>query len=235
MKFEKDGKKGIEMEFGNLQIIFHLNGEGVYYDPAEPLHLDALLAWILIGKYIKFDCIGKSDVPFDTPLPVEKWKLNRYWGWKTSALFPGSYFESIQYWRKKFRQDKIEYMKGSVNLKQGRYREYNTPIRLIVTDKMIAYCNGDLKKVKKVLRKLKYLGKKTAYGKGKIIGLEIIEIPEDYSIVKDGKAMRWLPKKNGIRLCRCRPPYWNRIDRINCCEVGDKYNEELIQEIENAG
>lgn len=39
-------------------------------------------------------------------------------------------------------------------------------------------------------------------------------------MIKDGKAMRWLPDKKGIRLVRCRPPYWNRIDRINCCEIG---------------
>lgn len=212
----------------NLQIIFYLNGEGIYYDPAEPLHLDALLAWVFVGKYVKFDSIGKSDKPFDTPLPIEKWKINGYWGWKASALFPGeNYFESIQYWRKKFRQNRVELMNGSANLQQGIYREYNTPMRLIITDKMIAYCKGEKKKIQKALKKIRYLGKKTAYGKGKIIGLEVIEIQENYSIIKDGKAMRWLPDKKGIKLCRCRPPYWNRIDRVNCCEVGDliKVNE----------
>lgn len=207
----------------NLKITFFLNGEGIYYDPAEPIHLDALLAWVLIPYHVQLDNITKDDDPFDVPLPLEKWEINRQWGWKASALFPGKYFESIQYWRKKFRQDRIEIMKGSVNLQQGIYREYNTPMCLIVTDKMIGYARGNGKEIKRILKKIKYLGKKTAYGKGKIIDLDIEKVDEDYSIIKDGKAMRYLPQKKGSRLVRCRPPYWNRIDRINCSEIGDKY------------
>lgn len=206
-----------------------MNGEGIFFSPDEPLHFDALLAWLLVGKYVKLDALGKSDTPFDTPLPLEKWEINGHWGWKASALFPGeNYFESIQYWRKKFRQNRVEYMNGSANLVQGIYREYNTPIRLIVTDRMIAYCRGDKRKIEEALKELRYLGKKTAYGKGKIVRFEVVEIKDDYSMIKDGKAMRWLPKKNGARLCRCRPPYWNRIDRIECCEVGEKDGRNLF-------
>jgi hypothetical protein len=211
--------------YNNLKITFFLNGEGLCYDPAEPLHIDALLAWLLIPYHTKLDNITKDDVPFDVSLPLEKWEMNEEWGWKASALFPGEgYFESIQYWRKKLRQNRVEKMEGSVNLKQGIYREYNTPMCLVITDKMYGYARGNGKKIKRILKKIKYLGKKTAYGKGKVIDLKVEEIEVDYSITKDGKAMRYLPVKNGIRLCRCRPPYWNRIGRINCCDVGIDVN-----------
>jgi CRISPR type IV-associated protein Csf3 len=213
------------MSFENLQITFFLDGTGLIIDKNEPIHLDALLAWSLIPKFVKLDNIGRSDKPFDCPLPLEKWNIKNQWGWKASALFPGDYqIETIQYWRKKFRQNRIEKMKGSVNTQQGIYREYNTPMCLLLTEKMIAYAVGEKSKIKKALKEIKHLGKKRAYGKGKVISVKVEEIEEDWSIVKDGKAMRWLPKKNGIRLVRCRPPYWNRIERINCCEVGEKYS-----------
>ena len=35
---------------------------------------------------------------------------------------------------------------------------------------------------------------------------------------------RWLPSLSGIRSVRIRPPYWNNIDRVMCCEVGEEYN-----------
>lgn len=205
----------------NLQITFYLNGEGIYFDLFDPIHIDALLSWVLIPKYVKLDNITKDQKPFDVPLPVEKWEINGQWGWKASALFPGEYFESIQYWRKKFRQNRVERMTGSANIQQGKYREYNTPMCLVVTDRMYGYVRGNIKEIKRIFKKIRYLGKKTAYGKGKVIKLEIKEIEEDWSINKDGKAMRWLPQKNGSRLCRCRPPYWNRIERVNCCEIND--------------
>lgn len=216
------------MGLNNLKITFYLDGTGVYYDPGNPIHLDALLAWALIPFHVELDNIGRSDVPYDVPLPLEKWKINNQWGWKASVLFPGeNCFESIQYWRKKFRQDKIQLMKGAANLQQGIYREYNTPMCLVITDKMIAYCRGDRYRVLSILKKhIKYLGKKRAYGKGKIVDIKAEKIDEDYSIVKDGKASRWLPIKKEGRLVRCRPPYWNRIDRVNCCEIGDKYNDK---------
>ena len=34
------------------------------------------------------------------------------------------------------------------------------------------------------------------------------------------RAMRWLPDKNGARVVRTRPPYWNIVDAVPCCEVG---------------
>ena len=207
----------------NLEIIFHLNGTGVYYNPGEPIHLDALMAWVEIPKFVELDNIQKSDKPFDVPLPLEKWEINGQWVWKASALFPGKVpFESIQYWRKKFRMNKIEIMEGSVNTKQGRFREYNTPMCLILTPFLKGWCVGNKNKVKKILSKIKYLGKKTAYGKGKVTAIEIKEIDNDYSLWKDDKTTRWLPDKNGMKFVRCRPPYWNRIDRINCKEI--EYN-----------
>jgi len=41
--------------------------------------------------------------------------------------------------------------------------------------------------------------------------------------------MRWLPLVTGFRNCRPRPPYWNRADAIQMCEVGDIYDVQNIK------
>jgi CRISPR type IV-associated protein Csf3 len=88
---------------------------------------------------------------------------------------------------------------------------------------MIAYAVGDRGRVNQILRKhIKFLGKKRAYGKGRIVGVETEIVDYDYSMFKDNFAMRFLPKEDGSRQCRVRPPYWNIWDRVNCCEIGDK-------------
>jgi len=207
----------------NLKITFNLDGTGVYYDPYEPIHLDALLAWALAPFHCKGEPPTRDSEPFDIPLPLDKWKIGEEWGWKASALFPEDVTaESIQFWRKKFRQNRIELTEGSPNLQNGIYREYNTPIPLLLCHKLVAYAVGDRGRVNQILRKhIKYIGKKRAYGKGRVISVETEIIGNDYSMYKDGVSTRFLPSENASRRCRIRPPYWSNWRKVNCCEIGD--------------
>jgi CRISPR type IV-associated protein Csf3 len=207
----------------NLKITFNLDGTGVYYHPYEPIHLDALMAWALMPFHRQkgSEAPSRNEEPFDVPLPLSKWNIEGYWGWKASALFPeGMTAESLQYWRKKFRQNKIEITRGSPNLQNGVYREYNTPLPLLLCHKMVAYAVGDKKTVRQLLqRHVKYIGKKNAYGKGKVISVECEIVDYDWSMIKDGEPTRWLPDKNGTRDVRVRPPYWNNVDKVKCLEI----------------
>lgn len=211
------------MSINNLKITFHLDGTGVYYDPYEPIHLDALMAWALMpfhrGKGSQAPT--RNEEPFDVPLPLDRWEMGKAWGWKASALFPeGVTAESLQYWRKRFRQSRIEITSGSPNLQNGTYREYNTPLPLLLCHRMVAYAVGDRGRVDQVLRKhIKYLGKKNAYGKGKVLSVETEVVDYEWSMYKDGKPMRFLPNNEGIRMVRPRPPYWNNCGRVLCGEI----------------
>ena len=171
--------------------------------------------------------IGRDDVPCDIQLPLFRSVINGHKIWHASALFPdGATHETLRYWRKKFRQNRIEVTKGSPNLQNGIYREYNTPIPLLLTPRMVAYASGNRKSVKKLLRRhIKSLGKKRGYGYGKIVNIECEQIKDDWSLIKNNKAMRWLPSPNGTRLVRPSPPYWNSINRVSCLGVGESINE----------
>jgi CRISPR type IV-associated protein Csf3 len=217
------------MSINNLKITFNLDGTGVYYDPSEPIHLDALLAWALMPFHRDngSQAPTRNEEPFDVPLPLDKWEINEAWGWKASALFPeGVTADSLQYWRKRFRQSRIELTQGSPNLQNGVYREYNVPLPLLLCHKMVAYAVGDRGRIDQILRKhIKYLGKKNAYGKGKVLSVSTEVVDFDYSMWYNGNPMRWLPDDNGIRKVRVRPPYWNNCDRVLCGEIYGKESD----------
>jgi hypothetical protein len=214
-----------------LKVTFNLDGTGFYYDPAEPLHLDALAAWLLAPLHSKESGLGREDTPVFVPLPFTMWRHGNARGWRASAVIPADtniYMESLIFWRKKFRQSRIEMTQGSPNLTNGIYREYNTPLPLTVCTQAYAYCVGDRGRVRQLLKRLKWLGKKSSMGRGQITSVEVEHCSQDWSCVKDGLAMRWLPKESATRLVRTLPPYWNNIDRTPCCEVGEDYADTLL-------
>jgi len=207
-----------------FKITFHLDGSGLFYDPNEPIHLDALLAWVLAPRQGFREIHSRDEVPGHVRLPLEWKKISGNMVWCASALFPeGAQGEDLRFWRKRFRQGKADISDGSPNLTNGAYRDWNMPIPITLTPRMAAYANGGRKECKKLLQEVRHLGKKRAHGYGKIISMDFDEIPEDWSMVKDGKAMRFLPDENGWREVRVTPPYWNNCNRVKCCEIGDEY------------
>lgn len=204
----------------NFKVIFHLDGSGLIYDPNSPIHLDALIHWCLTPFHRTRQGLGRDETPDEIELPLLKHQVNGEWVWQASALFPaGKTVESLQHWRKRFRQNRIELTSGSPNLQNGPYREYNMPLPVLHTLQMIAYGSGNAKEIRRLLKQIKYLGKKRAYGKGSVISCEVLECPDNYAILRDGKTMRWIPDLAGARLIRPRPPYWNIMGRVLCKEI----------------
>jgi len=207
----------------NFKIIFQLDGCGIYYDPNEPIHLDSLLAWALVPMQTTRQNLERSDTPDDIHLPLLRSTIHGSKVWHASALFPKQEgHETLRFWRKRFDQSRIGMTSGSPNLQNGPYREYNMPVPLLLVSRIVAYASGNRKEVKRILKKhIKYLGKKRAYGYGRVVSIDYEETSEDWSLAKNGKAMRWLPYPDGWRLCRVSPPYWNPVDRIQVCEIGE--------------
>lgn len=209
--------------FRPLKVTFGLDGTGVYYNPADPIHLDALLAFCASAHH-KTRQITRGDIPDEFPIPCAKWRIRGQWGWRCSALFPEgpNGGESIEYLRKKFRQDRADLTSGSPVLTNATYREYNIPMTLTLTTKMVAYCFGERSKILRELRRnIRHLGSKRSAGRGRINKVTVEEWRADWSIMCDGHAMRFLPSVNAPRMCRPRPPYWNQHGAVPMCEVGD--------------
>lgn len=208
----------------NFKIFFYLDKKGIFLDSFEPIHLDSLIEYcVAIEENIPE--IDRNDVPDLVELPLKKTEIKGNIFWNASVLFPFSQgFETLRFWRKKFRSDRIEMTSGSPNLTMGVYREYNIPVPLMLIDGLFAYGCGDIEKIVSLLKKnVKFLGKKRAYGYGRIVGVKAEEIENDYSFVKDGLSMRFLPDSDGSRIIRTFPPYWNSHNAVNCSEIGEPY------------
>lgn len=209
--------------FRLMKVTFHLDGTGVFYDPYEPLTLDGILAAAVCRWHVHGEPPRRDEEPFEIPLPLAKWHIDGQWGWRASALFPeGDTAEGLEYWRQRCRQHRIELTTGSPNLTNGPYREWNMPLPLLLSHRMVAYAVGDIHRVRRELRRsIKYLGKKRAHGRGAITAIDVDRAAEDWSLVYGEKTTRWLPTPGGRRLVRPRPPYWNIVGRVPCCEIGD--------------
>ena len=222
------------MSLKPLKITFEMDGSGVYHDASEPLHLDALLAWALAPFHCKGDAPARDEAPMDIPLPLGRWEMGRTWGWHASALFPDDpQYDALHFWRKRFRQSRAELTSGTPNLQNATYREYNMPLPLLLVPRMVCWAFGDRGRVEQVLRKqVRYLGKKRAHGHGAVVAVRAEWCDEDFSLMRDGRAMRFLPVEGAARKVRPRPPYWNTHGAVSCCEIGDAFTSNMKAEAE---
>jgi hypothetical protein len=206
------------MSFAPLRVTIHLDGTGIYYDPAEPIHLDSLLAALLVHG----DPPARDEEPDEIPIPCAKWRHGDVWGWRCSALQPdGPAADGLVHWRKRFREGRADLIpQASPNLEHHTYRAWNTPLPLLLCHALVGYAVGDRRAVREALKDLRYVGKKRAHGHGRVRGVDVERIEEDWGCVRDGIAQRWLPDETGGRLVRPRPPYWSSVGRVLVCEVG---------------
>jgi hypothetical protein len=212
----------------NLRVTFILDGSGVYYDPAEPIHLDSLLVRASVPHHAPGHVPTRDEEPDDIPIPLARWHIAGQWGWKASAIFPdGVTASAMQHWRKKFRTGRIHLTNGSPNLTNATWREYNEAMPLLLCHSMVAWCVGERRKVLRELRRsVTHLGRKASMGKGRVNAILVDRVDEDWSILREGRAQRWLPAAGAPRRCRPRPPYWNNVGRIATCEVGAVYEQK---------
>lgn len=207
-----------------IKIEIELDGTGVYYNAAEPIMLDGLLCSALCRWHSHGEPPARDDDPIDIPLPLARWFHGGMWGWRASALFPvDPQGGQIVFWRKRLRQNRIEITTGSPNANMGTYRDWNMPLSLTLVTKLVAYAVGNGCEVKRELRRnIKYIGKKRAHGRGRVIGINVEHCEHDLSLSHEGRAMRWLPSSSGTRMVRLRPPYWCSARRVRVCEIGDQ-------------
>ena len=114
-----------------------------------------------------------------------------------------------------------------INVGAGHYRAYMMRLPYLPARSATFYCNGDLAEVLRLIGYLPGLGKKTAYGYGMIRSVSVEETPEDYSLVKDGVAMRPLPCSFGYEsdekmYLAWKAPYWSKQNVTVCVPPGAK-------------
>ena len=219
------------MGLSKLKITLEIDSAGVIYNPWNPPMLDAIIDYCLniLSRGKDNYLPERDDMPVEINLPLGKWHYKNLWGWVATPFLPDEneeLIESLRYFRKKFRTNRISQTEGSPNLQSGTYREWNIPLVPLLIRKLTAFCLADRHTIDSLLRRnLRYIGQKRHRGFGRINKITVETTDKD-PLIQSGYAMRWLPHKDGIREVRTRPPYWNINDRYLCCEIGEKIETE---------
>lgn len=208
-----------------LEVTFHTDGSGLVWDPHEPHHLDAILAyqWRVV-RGLSMDCDPERP-PEEADLPLAKWQIGDWWGWRASALFPvGDPAESVQWARRRFDDKRIHLQSAAVvNTAAGSTKNTNKPWPLVLARAWRAWCCGDVEAVRALLAGVRALGRERGRGRGSVVAVQVECAVEDWSVTRDGLAMRYLPHPESPRIARCRPPYWHMHGRCAVTSVGDPF------------
>lgn len=109
---------------------------------------------------------------------------------------------------------------------QGPYKAALFSVERMEIDTIAYYVRGGKERIASLLRRLKFIGKKSSLGWGKIKRITIEETIEDLSMVKNGKLMRNLPVthplvvrrgNDKVALFRPQHPYWSKTGLVECC------------------
>jgi len=108
-----------------------------------------------------------------------------------------------------------------INIGSGHFRNYMMSTVYVSAPTCEFYVFGDKKLLSKILDSLVGIGDNTRIGWGHVRSFEIEQQQEDWSIIKDGRAMRPIPKKmltsssEYLRMA-WRSPYW-AADSVDVC------------------
>lgn len=113
--------------------------------------------------------------------------------------------------------------KGVVNTAQGKFKNEFYSIERIGVDCITYYLRGNKEVIENLLKRLRFIGKKSSLGWGEVKYISIEETTKDYSIFKDNKLMRNIPVKNSfdfdgpkVNLSRLTHPYWSKENIQEC-------------------
>lgn len=140
--------------------------------------------------------------------------------------------EFLVNWNKRWESKYDNYVdlgkKGKVDIGAGPFKNYHMPLIVHSYKTIHFYVRGNMEEIKRLLEKyIHFIGKKSSQGYGEINKYEFKEIEADYSIVKDKKLMRHIPKiykekleieNEELKIMEKStiPPYWRNDYREIC-------------------
>ena len=195
------------------------------------LHLDSILSYLCLREALDdYFYILPSDETVDTSLleiPLQKTRDVYHSSvgiYKNPKLYKDTIYKRFTD-KETFHLSKKQ-QKGRIKTNQGHFKDFMIDLPILITNKIVFYCNGDKNELKRLLGHLTHIGKKTSIGGGKIKNISINETLEDYSFFKDNHVMRPLPATMNIPVIEgmrfehqpYKPPYWSK-DNVAMCIV----------------
>ena len=220
--------------FGNYKLTFHMQSPIMLGHPW--LALDGILAH-LINRELRGQDYWTlpSKEPVHAANPQNVMPL-----FKTRFLGQGDLYHASVAWfdcdeastatvYKRFDESRshlIDTQKAKIDIGRGHFKAYAMRLPYVPARTATFYMRGNLMTALSLLSHLPGLGKKVAYGYGMIRNVSVEETSEDFSLVKDGVAMRPLPlfyaDSNEKMMLAWKQPYWARENVDACVPPGAK-------------
>ena len=216
---------------------------------SEPPRLDALLEWVMSLKMRTVmesthgnrhitgtvKARGMPVTPGAIPIPLERRLVDGY-QWPIplcSDPIIGSAIDGVEHFAKRYSAEKSGMLAPSerriITVSSGPLKSYRLPLRMRPVDRIVWFCGGRTgdrapgSGVRKLLRKVFAVGKKTSFGFGQVARWEVELIEDDLSWFAPSESgtvlMRTLPASArlpkdlvGFKVADGAPvaPYWMR-------------------------
>jgi hypothetical protein len=141
-----------------------------------------------------------------------------------SQFFPeDTPYGTLQYF-KRFHAERFP-VRGKVNLSSDHYRAWMLKTIYLPCDTVTFYGRGLLGQVRDLVGDLTHLGNDVRIGWGEIADWTLEPTPEDWSLVRDGRAMRPIPTRmlrewDDEAWLTWHAPYWDRRKVEVCAPPG---------------
>jgi len=223
------------MKYTPMEIIFYMSSP-IALNHAW-LNFDGLIGHLLLLKYLGkdyyllprkfnlFRVINKNDLP-ESPIKLSHGDL-----YHSSISFFDTDSLKMEVLYKKFED---RWIKGhrKISKGSGHFRDYMMRHIYIPTRTVSFYVNADRKAMEYLCSLIVGLGDNCRVGYGAVSGFEIKSTDKDYSLIKDGKAMRPIPRRY-LKKCKrvvnvaWKPPYWSPENVDICCIPKEEIEIEL--------
>lgn len=188
------------------------------------MHLDGLLAHCAGLRRLARDYyLLPTKRLVEMPDPWARGLLARAGGIPHASISwfdpPDVAYRSIQYY-KRLETNGFPGRK-QLRIGHGHFRAWMLRWVYLPVPRVVFYVCGDMERIRDLLSEVTHIGNDHRVGWGKIHRWEFERTPEDWSVVREGRAQRPIP----VRLLRSwsdavplawRPPYWAR-ERVEPC------------------
>ena len=216
----------------------------VTYQMSTPISLahpwingDGLVAQVLMRRLLgdEFLSLPSKKVIDTSGLRLPLARTGSCWHCSASQFDTDQMFLTKIYGR--FDSEHIERVrtkKKRIPLMSGHFKSTMVSIPTVLVKEVRFYVRGNIDECKWLFANVTALGKDRNKGYGAVKSMSIEEIPEDWSLVKDGIVMRPIPvgevptkwmqpgTQANVMTLTYMPPYWNRAAAVPCVAPGSR-------------
>lgn len=201
-------------QFAPCIVVAHMDTPTVYTE-RDGVHLDSILSQASIAVH---SAPSKYNEACVVPLPLHlSWvSAEGLPLWCCTPLQPATQPKSVpEYWHKRYPTDRAEFgTKMNATTTAGRWKEYRVPMQCYLVDRFMAAAIGKADEIMRLLEGVTHIGRKTAYGYGRVAKWEIVnaEMDEDSILAQKAVPVEYFATSDPNRILRLATgwtsPYW---------------------------